>query len=101
MVQSGHAGSTGQLVHGSGSVEVLVTSSPFGSFPVAVAKLYTIPASISAWVTVWTAVNVVLSEAPTAKLANGPPLTTALLSVTVMLVKVVLPVFLTTKVYFT
>ena len=43
--------------------------------------------------------NVVELEAPTARVAKGPPVTTALTSVTVMLVRVTLPVLVTTKLY--
>ena len=87
-----------QVVQGVGSVEVPVTGFPLGSCPVAVAKLSTWPALISAWVITWVAVNVVESEAPTARVAIGPPITVALISVTVTLVRVVLPVLVTTKV---
>ena len=41
MVQSGHSGLIGQVVHGVGSEEVSVTGLSSGSLPVTVAKLYT------------------------------------------------------------
>ena len=101
IVQVVQVGSIGvQLVQGVGSLEVSVTGDPRGGFPVAVAKLSTWPASISAWVIMWTAVNAVELEAPTARVANEP-VTVALISVTVMLVRVTLPVLVTTKLYTT
>ena len=101
IVQEIQVGSIGvQLVQGVGSEEVSVTGGPRGGFPVAVAKLSTWPASISACVIMWTAVNAVELEAPTARVANEP-VTVALISVTVMLVRVTLPVLVTTKLYTT
>ena len=99
IVQVVQVGSIGvQFVHGVGSLEVSVTWGPRGGFPVAVAKLSTWPASISAWVITWTAVNAVESEEPTARVAKEPE-TVALISVTVILVSVTLPLLVTTKLY--
>ena len=89
-------GAGSQFVHGVGSLEVSVTGGPDGGVPEAVAKLSTWPASISACVITWTAVNAVELEAPTARVAKEPE-TVALISVTVILVRVTLPVFVTTK----
>ena len=47
-VHVGQSGLIGHVVHGVGSVEVPVTGFPIGGVPVAIAKLNTTPASISA-----------------------------------------------------
>ena len=52
---------------------------------------------MSSWVITWLPEKVVESVAPTASVAIGPPEIVALLSVTVIEVKVVFPVFLITK----
>ena len=39
MVQSGHCGFGGQVVHGVGSLDSSVTFGPLGGVPVAIAKL--------------------------------------------------------------
>ena len=74
-----------------------VTVPPPGFVPVAQATLSTLPASMSACVSVYVAVKVVLFEAPGASDAIGPPTTVTLGSVTVTLVSVTLPVFVTVK----
>ena len=73
--------------------EVPVVGGPVGGVPVEVATLVMVPASRSAWVTVWVAPQ--LMEAPGAKEATGvvgvQVPTVALASATVTLVKVTLP----------
>ena len=96
-VQVRHVGSTGHVVHGVGSVEVPVTLAPVGGVPTTVAKLYTTAASISDCEIVCIPVNVVLSDAPAANVARGPPVMTALGSVTVIALRSVSPVLVTTK----
>ncbi|CAH0320333.1 hypothetical protein SRABI126_05247 [Pedobacter sp. Bi126] len=88
-------GSSGVPVEGSS--ESLSTPLPLGSLPVALAWLVTLPPSRSDWVIVCTAVKV--TEAPGARLATGEPVTTALASLTAILLKVTLPVLVTTKLY--
>ena len=96
-MQVGQLGTDVQVTQGVGSDEISVTGGPAGGVPVAVAKLFTCPASISAWVIVYVAVKVVVSEAPIAKEAKGPPKTFTSGSVTVILVRIALPVFVIVK----
>ena len=63
--------------------------------PVTVAVFVYVPASISVWVTTYSAVNVVLSDAPTARDAIGPPDTVAPVSTSVISVTAILPVLVT------
>ena len=82
-----------------GSSDVSVTGSPLGSIPVTIEELTTPPLSMSACVIVNVPVNVVLSLAPGAKLASGPPTTVTKGSVIVIFVRVLPPVFVTVNVY--
>ena len=72
--------------------EMSVTSAPAGDLPVTLAVLLYVPASTSPCVRVCEAVTVML--APGARPVTGEPVTTALASVMVRLLKVTLPVFL-------
>ena len=72
-----------------------VTGLPWGSDPVAVAELLTLELSISPCVSVYTALNVALSDAPGLKLAIGPPLTLIKGSLMVIPVTVTFPTFVT------
>jgi hypothetical protein len=84
---------------GVGSVELVVKVELSGLVAVAVAVLSTLPASISSWVKLWVPVKVVVSMAVGAREVMGPPEIAALVSEIVMLVSVVLPVLVITKVY--
>ena len=77
------------------SPSVAVTGGPAGGVPVVVAVFVNVPASISDCVSVYVAVKVLLSVAPGASDAIGPPTTVASGSEIVMLVRVVFPVFVT------
>lgn len=69
---------------------------PLGGVPTTEAVLTTAPASRSAWVTVWTAEQTALAPGASGAVGQVRPVTFA--SVTVMAVRVVLPVFCTVKV---
>jgi hypothetical protein len=74
-----------------------ITGVPVGGFPVTVAVFTTWPASTSAWVSVYVAVQVVL--APGISVATGQETVKTFGSATAMLVSVTLPVFETWNVY--
>ncbi len=79
--------------------EISVTSLFDGFFAVTNAEFVTFPASTSAWVIIYVPV-IVESVAPAAKLAIGFPVIVkpTIGSITITLVKVVVPVFVTAKV---
>jgi hypothetical protein len=76
---------------------VVVTAAPVGGVPDAVAVLFTVPASTSAWVTVYVAVQVV--EIPGSSEVTGHETVPTFESLTPTVVSVTLPVFFTTNVY--
>jgi hypothetical protein len=92
-------GSSNPGLVGSVESEVSVTVFPNGSVPVTVAVFSTLPAVISAAVNTYEHVNVVVSVAPTAIVAIGPPNTVHLESVILTLVNARAPEFLTVNVY--
>ena len=79
------------------SVSVTLSGGPVGGFALTVAVLARAPASISAWVSTYVALNVRVSIAPGARDRIGPPLTETSGSLSVTPVNVTVPVFLTTK----
>ena len=81
-----------------GSSELSDTGVPLGVVPVAVAIFVILPLLICDCVNTSVAVNVELFVAPGASVANGPPVTVTNGSVTVILLKVTLPVLVTAKV---
>ena len=52
-----------------------MTGVPLGSSPLTIAVLSTEPLSTSAWVKIYTPVNVLLSVDPTKSVGSGPPIT--------------------------
>ena len=75
-----------------------LTFDPTGGVPVASATFVNVPASMSACVRVWLPLNVVVSVAPAASDAIGPPVTMTFESLTTTFVNVTFPVFVTANV---
>ena len=89
--------SAGAEAIGSVTMSVAVTAAPLGGFAEAVAELTTLPASTSGCVSRYAAVQVV--EAPGASCVAGHETVPTLASLTVTLVRVTFPVFVTRNVY--